>query len=298
VNAAVAVPRSVTSVERGDENVTKTGKTWVYRDEAAEPAEPERDDEMASDGVMSPARGDGGRREMTAWPEGSVSPDVNKFKSVKTVDKKKKSVAKKRRTVDKEQKSLASLEKVLARKEAAAWKLVKFIEKRVGATRKPRPVVDVVEHVRVAEPVAIQEEVAVAEEFHVEMEESVVVMDRMETVGSPVEEGELRGTDDPLPVERLFSDAELDALEQCEPGQEVTALAGVEVAVEEEEYEKELEERLYPLDEGELQERVKKIAEAKKELSIEEMAGYLGLPVDVLERTKGASAKEMASPEY
>ncbi|KAE9198109.1 hypothetical protein PF005_g15589 [Phytophthora fragariae] len=87
-------------------------------------------------------------------------------------------------------------------------------------------------------------------------------------------------------------------MEKCAPGQEVTVLAGTEVAVEKEEYDKELEDRLYPLDEVELQERVKKIAEARKELSIEEMASYLGLPVDVLERTRGTSKEEMTSPEY
>ncbi|KAE9053179.1 hypothetical protein PF007_g33022 [Phytophthora fragariae] len=55
-------------------------------------------------------------------------------------------------------------------------------------------------------------------------------------------------------------------MEKCAPGQEVTVLAGTDVAVEKEEYDKELEDRLYPLDEVELQERVKKIAEARKEL--------------------------------
>ncbi|KAE9086897.1 hypothetical protein PF010_g19925 [Phytophthora fragariae] len=87
-------------------------------------------------------------------------------------------------------------------------------------------------------------------------------------------------------------------MEKCAPGQEVTVLAGTDVAVEKEEFDKELEDRLYPLDEVELQERVKKIAKARKELSIEEMASYLGLPVDVLQRTKGASKEEMTSPEY
>ncbi|KAE9297404.1 hypothetical protein PF008_g23752 [Phytophthora fragariae] len=87
-------------------------------------------------------------------------------------------------------------------------------------------------------------------------------------------------------------------MEKCAPGQEVTVLVGTEVAVEKKKYDKELDDRLYPLDEVELQERVKKIAETRKELSIEEMASYLGLPVDVLERTKGASKEEMTAPEY
>ncbi|KAE8987554.1 hypothetical protein PR001_g22292 [Phytophthora rubi] len=119
-----------------------------------------------------------------------------------------------------------------------------------------------------------------------------------ETVKVGADEDEQGSTVELLPLKRLFSDDELGAMEKCAPGQEVTVLAGTDVAVEKEEFDKELEDRLYPLDEVELQERVKKIAEARKELSIEEMASYLGLPVDVLQRTKGASKEEMTSPEY
>ncbi|KAE8991780.1 hypothetical protein PR003_g19168 [Phytophthora rubi] len=98
--------------------------------------------------------------------------------------------------------------------------------------------------------------------------------------------------------QRLFIDEELDAMEASSPGQEGTVLAGQEIAVEKEEYDKELEDRLFPLDEVELLKRVKKNAEAQKEPSLEDMAKHLNLPVEVLERTKEASPDEMSSPEY
>ncbi|KAF1789747.1 hypothetical protein GQ600_13600 [Phytophthora cactorum] len=49
------------------------------------------------------------------------------------------------------------------------------------------------------------------------------------------ERGEDSGASD---CSRLFTDVELDALEACEPGHEATVLAGVEPAVEAEEYER------------------------------------------------------------
>ncbi|OWZ21655.1 hypothetical protein PHMEG_0003765 [Phytophthora megakarya] len=52
---------------------------------------------------------------------------------------------------------------------------------------------------------------------------------------------------------------------------------------EPEEYDKELEERLYPLDEVELKRRMKQNAERLKSLTLEEMSTLLNLPVDVLE---------------
>ncbi|KAE9165774.1 hypothetical protein PF005_g29467 [Phytophthora fragariae] len=87
-------------------------------------------------------------------------------------------------------------------------------------------------------------------------------------------------------------------MEASSPRQEGTVLAGQEIAVEKEEYDKELEDRLFPLDEVELLKRVKKNAEAQKEPSLEDMAKHLNLPVEVLERTKEASPDEMSSPEY
>ncbi|KAG1683346.1 hypothetical protein DVH05_015374 [Phytophthora capsici] len=100
------------------------------------------------------------------------------------------------------------------------------------------------------------------------------------------------------PYARPFSDEELDALEQCEPGQEGSALAGYEVAVEEEEYDKELEERLYPLDEMELKLKQEVNAEAQKEPTIEDVAQFLDLPLEVVERTREASPGDMSTPEY
>ncbi|GMF32081.1 unnamed protein product [Phytophthora fragariaefolia] len=102
----------------------------------------------------------------------------------------------------------------------------------------------------------------------------------------------------PKEYQRLFTHEELDAMEASSPGQEGTALAGQEIAVEKEEYDKELEDRLFPLDEVELLKRVKQNAEAQMEPSIEDMAKHLDLPVEVLERTKEASPDGMSSPEY
>ncbi|GMF21852.1 unnamed protein product [Phytophthora fragariaefolia] len=102
----------------------------------------------------------------------------------------------------------------------------------------------------------------------------------------------------PKGYQRLFTDEELDAMEASSPGQEGTALAGQEIGVEKEEYDKELEDRLFPLDEVELLKRVKKNAEAQKEPSIDDMATHLDLPVEGLERTKEASPDGMSSPEY
>ncbi|KAG6964743.1 hypothetical protein JG688_00007564 [Phytophthora aleatoria] len=64
----------------------------------------------------------------------------------------------------------------------------------------------------------------------------------------PVEGESVSRTPEPL-YARLFTDAELDAMEAREPGEEATVLTGTKVAVEKEERDKELEERLIPLDE-------------------------------------------------
>uniref|UniRef100_H3H3R4 RNA-directed DNA polymerase n=1 Tax=Phytophthora ramorum TaxID=164328 RepID=H3H3R4_PHYRM len=97
---------------------------------------------------------------------------------------------------------------------------------------------------------------------------------------------------------RLFTDCELDALEECKPGSEATVLAGTETLPEAEEYEKELEDRLYPLDEVEIKRRMKQNADSAKEPSLGDMARYLDIPLDVLERTRTASLDGTTSPEY
>ncbi|KAF1780523.1 hypothetical protein GQ600_15623 [Phytophthora cactorum] len=87
-------------------------------------------------------------------------------------------------------------------------------------------------------------------------------------------------------------------MESCRPGQEGTVLAGTKVTVEEEEYDKELEERLIPLDEVELERRMKVNAETTKEPSLENMSSFLGIPVDVLERNRRPVDQRLTSPEY
>ncbi|KAE8986476.1 hypothetical protein PR002_g22342 [Phytophthora rubi] len=96
----------------------------------------------------------------------------------------------------------------------------------------------------------------------------------------------------------LFTDDELDALEAGEVGQEESVLAGTEVTAEAEEYEKELEDRMYPLDEIELKRRVEANAKAQEEPSLEELSLFLSIPKEVLERTKGAALDSSRTPEY
>ncbi|KAL4109428.1 hypothetical protein PRIC1_001128 [Phytophthora ramorum] len=88
---------------------------------------------------------------------------------------------------------------------------------------------------------------------------------------------------------RLFTTAELEALEKGRTSAE---------AVEKEEYEKELEEKLFPLDEIELKRRVKKNAEQQKEPSLDDISTLLSIPVETLARTKEASPGALSSPEY
>ncbi|KAE9013398.1 hypothetical protein PR003_g14249 [Phytophthora rubi] len=67
---------------------------------------------------------------------------------------------------------------------------------------------------------------------------------------------------------------------------------------EKEEYEKELEERLYPLDEVELKLRMEKNAEQQQELSLDEISLILNIPVETLARTRESSPGELSTPEY
>ncbi|KAG1683653.1 hypothetical protein DVH05_017835 [Phytophthora capsici] len=97
-------------------------------------------------------------------------------------------------------------------------------------------------------------------------------------------------------VECLFTYAELDAMEACELGQEATVLAGTDVRPEPE-YDKELEDRLYPRKDGEIMDRVQVNAEAVKEPSTVELSHHLGIPVEVLERTRHASPDGSDDPE-
>lgn len=96
----------------------------------------------------------------------------------------------------------------------------------------------------------------------------------------------------------IFTDAELDAMEECEPGQEATVLAGAKVNTESEEYDKELEDRLYPLDDAVVLERVRLNTEAVRDPSIAELSRLLGISPEVLERTRRAFPGKLASPEH
>ncbi|EGZ09650.1 hypothetical protein PHYSODRAFT_263235, partial [Phytophthora sojae] len=98
--------------------------------------------------------------------------------------------------------------------------------------------------------------------------------------------------------DRWFTDEELDPMDDCEPGLETSVLAGTDVAAEPEEYDKELEDRLYPLDEVELLKRVEQNAKAQTEPSAEELARFLGISLEALERTRQAASDYIGTPEY
>ncbi|GMF56589.1 unnamed protein product [Phytophthora fragariaefolia] len=93
----------------------------------------------------------------------------------------------------------------------------------------------------------------------------------------------------PPPHTRLFTEEELGALEAKKPSP---------MSVELEGYDKELEERLFSLDEAELKERVVKNAAKAEELSLEELSVMLNLPLETLERTREASPGELSTPEH
>ncbi|KAE9323396.1 hypothetical protein PF008_g17367 [Phytophthora fragariae] len=97
----------------------------------------------------------------------------------------------------------------------------------------------------------------------------------------------------------LFTPDELDALEAGRPS------PATEVK---EEYDKELEGRLFPLDEVELKKMMTKNAAKKKELiknaatekelSMEELSSLLNLSGDTLARTRESHEGELSAPEY
>ncbi|KAE9229823.1 hypothetical protein PF004_g10664 [Phytophthora fragariae] len=130
---------------------------------------------------------------------------------------------------------------------------------------------------------------------------NVVVEDGREEVESTEKPSEVQNesaasTDAAPPPEesppshtRLFTEEELGALEAKMPSP---------VSVELEEYDKELEERLFPLDEVELEKRVVRNAAKAKEPSLEELSVLLNLPVETLQRTREASPGELSTPEY
>ncbi|GMF34277.1 unnamed protein product [Phytophthora fragariaefolia] len=70
------------------------------------------------------------------------------------------------------------------------------------------------------------------------------------------------------------------------------------MADEKEEYDKELDERLFPLDEVEMAKRVKRNAERQRKLSLPGLSVPLNIPQERLARTRDSSPGQLASPEY
>ncbi|KAE8976686.1 hypothetical protein PR001_g25348, partial [Phytophthora rubi] len=108
--------------------------------------------------------------------------------------------------------------------------------------------------------------------------------------GTDPEEASSAARESVLPEHcRLFSEAELDALEE-----DASPLATPEL----EEYDKEIEERLFPVDEIEFKKKVALNTARAREPTLEELSGLLQLPVEVLERTHEASPGKFSTPEY
>ncbi|KAG6612700.1 uncharacterized protein IUM83_03316 [Phytophthora cinnamomi] len=101
--------------------------------------------------------------------------------------------------------------------------------------------------------------------------------------------GQGREDDMAPPYKRLFTPEELDAL---------TDGRTLDAKEEKEEYDKELEERLIPLDEVELLKKRSQNAAKQKELTLEELSALLNLPVATLERTRESSPGVLSTPEY
>ncbi|OWY90781.1 hypothetical protein PHMEG_00040938 [Phytophthora megakarya] len=87
-------------------------------------------------------------------------------------------------------------------------------------------------------------------------------------------------------------------MEACNPGQEESVLGASRVNAEKEEYSKELEDRLYPLDEVELLKRRARNAESQREPSLSEVAFLLKLPLETLERTRKVSTGGRDPPSF
>lgn len=88
---------------------------------------------------------------------------------------------------------------------------------------------------------------------------------------------------------RLFSVVELDAREENAPQP---------VESELEEYDNEIEERLFSLNELELKKKIALNTARAREPTLEKLSALLQLPVEVLERTREASPGEISTPKY
>jgi hypothetical protein len=102
-------------------------------------------------------------------------------------------------------------------------------------------------------------------------------------------EDSTKGTGPVERYERLFTDAELDALELGE---------GEATWAEPEEYDKEMEEQMFLLDEDQTQLRDKWNAKGREKPTLAEMSAVLGITEEVSERTKNVSSGTLAKPEY
>ncbi|ETP33331.1 hypothetical protein F442_18131 [Phytophthora nicotianae P10297] len=114
---------------------------------------------------------------------------------------------------------------------------------------------------------------------------------RVEPVARNVEDDEesTKGMDSTEQYDRLFTDIELDMLERGD---------GPGVQNEREEYDKELEERLIPVDEDKILQRAKRNAKVLEEPTLADMSAVLGIPEEVLERTREVSSGDLGTPEY
>ncbi|KAG3205980.1 hypothetical protein PC128_g1044 [Phytophthora cactorum] len=119
----------------------------------------------------------------------------------------------------------------------------------------------------------------------------MVGVSKVETEALEVENDEesTKGTASTSCYDRLFTDEGLDMLER----------GGDQVMKDEsEEYEKELEERLFPLDDKEVMLRVQRNAEEQEKPKLAEMSAVLGISEEVLERSRDVSSGALGTPEY
>ncbi|KAI9999232.1 hypothetical protein PInf_004052 [Phytophthora infestans] len=113
--------------------------------------------------------------------------------------------------------------------------------------------------------------------------------DKVTVAGKEEKEGHSEIINSASRYDRLLSDKELDMLELGED-------SGVKSDFEE--YAKELEDRLFPLDDERILERAKRNAAGLGKPTLADMSVTLGIPEAVLERTRAVSTGDMGMPEY
>ncbi|KAI9985657.1 hypothetical protein PInf_005049 [Phytophthora infestans] len=125
--------------------------------------------------------------------------------------------------------------------------------------------------------------------------------------GIPAGGVELEGTDSETSLDENTS-PEMDAKEIATPAEEPEITPSrkwmpykKERTLEQltrREYDEELEDRLFPLDEVEMKRRQDENAERSRELSLAELSTLLGVPKEKLERTRESSHGRLSTPEY